>query len=227
MTARPMQSIRVDDIEIGERHRSLSEPDVQRLAASIREIGLRQPITVRVVDEMDLRGELTAGVPFLVAGRHRLAAAKALGWSHIECLEVEDDPIAAELWELAENLHRCDLTKDQRGAHIRRYAELIEQRAVIVPQIAEQSRPVGRPKSTITQVSEATGLSDDTVRRALNPKQPTQPKPAKRAPDVSVRGLSAQARLRLKSAWNRAAKEDRAWFLKWIDAPAVDREPSK
>ena len=29
-------------------------------------------------------------------------------------------------WEIAENLHRVDLTKEQRDAHIRRYAELLE-----------------------------------------------------------------------------------------------------
>jgi hypothetical protein len=32
------------------------------------------------------------------------------------------------VWELAENLHRLDLTKDQRDHHIRRYAELLEVR---------------------------------------------------------------------------------------------------
>lgn len=41
----------------------------------------------------------------------------------------------------------------------------------IVPQNAEQiSVQRGRPKSITTQVAEATGLSDDTVRRALKPK---------------------------------------------------------
>jgi hypothetical protein len=33
------------------------------------------------------------------------------------------------VWELAENLHRLDLTKDQRDQHIRRYVELIELRS--------------------------------------------------------------------------------------------------
>ena len=121
-------AIRLDDIEIGERHRALSEDAVQRLANSMKDIGLMQPISIRIADDVLIDGKPCDGVPILVAGAHRLAAAKALGWSHIDCLEVEDAPIAAELWEIAENLHRCDLTKDQRDAHIRRYAELLTAR---------------------------------------------------------------------------------------------------
>lgn len=91
------------------------------------------------------------------------------------CQSVEDDPIKAGLWELAENLHRCDLTKEQRDEHIRRYAELRKkQRAearVIVPQEAAKlpPAPVGRPKSVAREIVEATGLSDDTVRRGPQP----------------------------------------------------------
>lgn len=163
-------NLRVTDIVIGERHRTLSADAVTRLAASMGDIGLKQPISVRLVDEMIVDGELTAGVPVLVAGAHRLAAAKELGWSHIDCIEVEDDPIKAELWELAENLHRCDLTKEQRDQHIRRYAELLEkQRAdVIDTPLAQQSpRQVGRPKSITQEIADNTGLSRDTVRRAI------------------------------------------------------------
>ncbi|MBN8844320.1 MAG: helix-turn-helix domain-containing protein [Sphingomonadales bacterium] len=70
-----------------------------------------------------------------------------------------------------ENLHRLDLTKEQRDGHIRRYAELLEARAAIVPQNAEQIEVKrGRPVGTVTKIAQATGLSKSTVRRALNPK---------------------------------------------------------
>lgn len=69
-------------------------------------------------------------------GAHRLAAAKSLGWSHIDCIEVEDDAITAELWELAENLHRHDLTKERLDEHIRRYAALLESQKLQSPQSA-------------------------------------------------------------------------------------------
>lgn len=222
-------SIRADDIEIGERHRALSNDAVERLAASMRDNGLRQPVTVRIVDEMMVDGHLTAGVPVLVAGRHRLAAAIKLGWSHIDCVEMDDDAVKAELWEIAENLHRLDLTKDQRDEHIRRYAELLEARkAVQVPQAAaiESKRADGRghrPKSIAREIADATGLSDDTVRRALNPK------PALVREIVSVREAETDEEAAIReanaivAAWNRARQSARDMALAIIDQPVFDR----
>ena len=212
-----------NDIEIGERHRSLSEDAVQRLAASMSEIGLRQPITVRVVDEMMIDGGLTSGVPVLVTGAHRLAAAKVLGWSQIDCIEIEDDTIAAELWEIAENLHRLDLTKEQRDEHIRRYAELLEARQKnqvkqnAAPEIGYQ-KPPPQHKGIPRQIAEETGLSVDTVRRALNPKPAPEPKSA--LPDYDVVTVQYNA---LMAAWNRAGPEARERFMDEVDAPVFDR----
>lgn len=219
-------SLRIGDIQVGERHRALSTEAVERLAASMRDIGLRQPISVRIVDEMMVDGDLTAGVPILVAGAHRLAAAKALGWSHIDCIEVEDDPISAELWEIAENLHRCDLSKEQRDAHIRRYAELLEKRRaeVIVTPLAQQSqRAVGRPKSITQEIADNTGLSRDTVRRAIKkenrravsaeaPEGPRDPE------DAFYTWCKSMNRL-----YGSAPAEWRERWLDQIDTPIMDR----
>lgn len=74
------------------------------------------------------------------------------------------------------DLHRCDLTKDQRDQHIRRYAELLEKRHDVQSTqnaAIESKREDGRghrPKGVAREVAEQTGLSVDTVRRALNPK---------------------------------------------------------
>lgn len=220
-------SLRIEDIQVGERHRALSTEAVDRLAASMRDIGLRQPISVRIVDEMMVDGDLTAGVPILVAGAHRLAAANALGWTHIDCIEVEDDPIAAELWEIAENLHRCDLSKEQRDAHIRRYAELLEARKLQPGQIVqvESKREDGRghrPKETAAIIAEETGLSQRTVRRALNP----QPKPAPRPQLVDVKDAYDVVREQADAivrAWNRACPEARQLAMEQIDTPIMDR----
>lgn len=214
-------SIRVEDIELGERHRTLSEDAVTRLSASLSEIGLRQPISVRVVDMMVIDGKECEGVPVLVAGRHRLEAAKRLGWSHIDCIEVDDDAISAELWEIAENLHRLDLTKEQRDEHIRRYAELLEERERIVPQTAEQIPvPRGRPKSITTKVAEATGLSDDTVRRALHPK--VVPIKSAIEPETEEEAITREANA-IVAAWNRARQAARDLALEQIDTPVFDR----
>ena len=213
-------SIRVEDIEVGERHRALSSDAVARLAGSLKEIGLQQPITIRVVEEMVLDGQLTAGVPFLVAGRHRLEAAKSLGWSHIDCIEMDDDALKAELWEIAENLHRCDLTKEQRDEHIRRYVELIEAQRIVAQNGEQSPRPIGRPKSAIQQAADNTGLSRETVRRAL------KPKPAAEVFPIAVRSeqdaVIAQTNA-IVAAWNRACPEAREAALDQIDTPTFDR----
>lgn len=214
-------SISVASIEIGERHRALSKDAVARLAKSMAGIGLRSPITVRVVDDYVLDdGEVCDGVPVLVAGHHRLAAAKSLGWTHIDCIDADDDAITAELWELAENLHRLDLTKEQRDGHIRRYAELIEAREVSQqnaskPRSGPQGgRPVGIPR----RIAEETGLSVDTIRRALNPAPPPEPKSVLDDHDVVTVQFNA-----LVNAWNRAGAEARDLFRDHIDGPVFDR----
>lgn len=216
-------SFPTDSIEIGERHRALSEDAVERLAASMKAIGLRSPITVRVVDDYVLAdGEICDGVPVLVAGAHRLAAAKALGWTHIDCIDADDDAITAELWEIAENLHRLDLTKEQRDEHIRRYAELLEAKVQQTAALSATPPPVtGRGnKGVPRQIAEETGLSVDTVRRALNPRPPQAKEalPAKSREEVILAEANA-----IISAWNRASPEAREIAMAEIDTPVMDR----
>lgn len=220
-----MQPIRVSDIVVGERLRALSEDAVARLMTSMSDIGLRQPITVRVVEEMMFEGELTAGVPVLVAGRHRLEAAKRIGWDFIDCIEIDDNGLKAEMWEIAENLHRLDLTKEQRDEHIRRYAELVAQSREVSPQTAEQPKSGprgGRPKSVARQVADATGLSDDTVRRALNPvRNIVSVRDAESDEEAVIREANA-----IVSAWNRARQEARNLALSMIDTSVFDASRS-
>lgn len=220
-----MMRLHPSDIEVGKRHRALEDEAVKRLAASMGAIGLRSPITVRVVNDYVLDdGEICDGVPVLVAGHHRLAAAKALGWTEIDCIDADDDEITAELWELAENLHRHDLSKEQRDEHIRRYAELLERRAQVQSQQnapIESKRADGRghrPAGIPRQIAEETGLSVDTVRRALNPKP--APEPKNPLPDHDVVTVQFNA---LMGAWNRAGPEARAMFMENIDGPLMDR----
>lgn len=218
-----MLALHPDDIEIGERQRALSDDAVERLAKSMADIGLRQPITVRVVEEMVVDGELTAGVPVLVVGAHRLAAAKKLGWDKIDCIEVADDTIEAELWEIAENLHRLDLTKEQRDEHIRRYAELlIARREAEKPGTVSDFRKAGAGrgnKGVAAEIAEKIGLSQRTVRDVLNNKPPR----SRAEPPKEVFDVHEDVRRRLMSAWNAATEEDRQWFRDWIDGPIMDQ----
>lgn len=213
-------SVNLADIEIGERHRALSEDALQRLSASMRDIGLKQPITIRITDNVMIDGKPCDGVPLLVAGAHRLAAAKLLGWEQIDCIEMDDDALKAELWEIAENLHRCDLTKNQRDAHIRRYAELLTQRVVPQDAAKPKSGPKGgRPVSVAKQIADATGLSDDTVRRALAPKRRIIEVPDQLDHDDQIQ-LQVRA---IMAAWNRACPEARELAMEQMDGPVFDR----
>jgi ParB/RepB/Spo0J family partition protein len=69
---------------------------------SIKRIGLQTPITVRLYDPAD--------EPILISGRHRLEACKRLNMEFIDCIEFEGSETDARLWEIAENLHRADLS---------------------------------------------------------------------------------------------------------------------
>ncbi len=213
-----------EDVTVwGNRKRDIDPAAVDRIAASMADIGLRQPITVRVLDELEIDGEILCGAPVLVTGAHRLAAAKKLGWQAIDCIEIEGDEIDAELWEISENLHRLDLSKEQRDEHVRRYAALLEQRRKAQEAIVEQNpqqlpqRPVGRPKSITTEVAEATGLSRDIVKRALHPPAPKAVQPAKSREEQILSEANA-----IINAWNRASAEAREMALEQMDGPVMD-----
>lgn len=123
-----IEMVRVAHVHVGQRHRTPSKESVEKLAESIREIGLQTPILVRFVDNIEIDGELCDGWPVLVAGATRLAAVKMLGWEHVEALEIKGDDLDAELVEIDENLMRAELTPSERAAHLARRKEIYEQK---------------------------------------------------------------------------------------------------
>ncbi len=75
-------------------------PDgLEELAASIREHGILQPLTVRKVD----------GSFELVSGERRLRAARLAGLSEVPCIVIDVDGASSSLLALVENLQRRDL----------------------------------------------------------------------------------------------------------------------
>lgn len=160
----------VEAVQVEQRLRSLDPKKVSLLADSMTEIGLQQPISVCFPD---------SDTAILVAGLHRLEAAKKLGWDEIDCVYVDMDETTREMWEIAENLHRVDLTKEERDRHIRRYAELlvIKAKSPKPPQDAVVlDGQGGRGRVGVSEkIARDTGLSKDTVERALNPPDSTVP----------------------------------------------------
>lgn len=231
MTPPRIEMMAVGSIFVGPRHRTPTDAAVSMLAESIKQHGLQQPITVRLVNDAVIDGEVWENAAYLVAGAHRLAACKQLGWTEIPCIEVTADDLKAEMLEITENLHRCDLTKEERDRQIRRYAELLEARKAAEAQsrqnVAIESRREDgkghRPKGVASQIAEETGLNVRTVQRVLNPVPPSpKPQPPARDPFNEYEATERQVDA-LMRAWNAAGKEARERFLGRIEQPVFEQ----
>lgn len=89
--------ININNIKINPGRREAMPEDIQRLSESVAEVGMMNPITV----DTDYT---------LVAGLHRLKAAKLLGWTEVECTVCGLDRLHAELAEIDENVIRTGLS---------------------------------------------------------------------------------------------------------------------
>lgn len=132
------QCITLKLLEASSQPRPLITADVDTLAASIREIGLIQPITVRPLVVMN--GIAEQGFQ-IVAGHHRVAACRALGWTEIDAIVIKSSGhLQAELIEIDENLCRSELTPAQRAHYTARRAQISEALAPYVPVKFQEKR---------------------------------------------------------------------------------------
>ena len=104
--------------------RDVRHPQVAALAESMKEIGLRTPITVRSVMKIINGRDQPAWE--IVAGHHRYEAAVRLGWREIDAVEFDGEELDAELWEIDENLMRSELTEMERARALARRKEIYE-----------------------------------------------------------------------------------------------------
>lgn len=127
---RVIEHVRIADIDIPEGRRKLRYENARRMQDSLSTIGLQTPITVRYLPDRPSVGG-TDDSFVLVTGHHRLDAARALGWEKIECFVVgaECDELTAEMVEIAENLHRTELSQLERSEQIARWVKLSRQHA--------------------------------------------------------------------------------------------------
>lgn len=113
------------------------EEAIESLAASIREVGLLQPIVVRSGTG---DGEYT-----LVAGERRLRAAKRAGLAEIPAVIRPEADAQTDLTEaLIENIHREDLNPLEQAAA---YRQLMEDFGLTQEETAQK---VGKARVTIT-----------------------------------------------------------------------------
>lgn len=146
---------------------------VNALASSLGELGLIQPVTVRDAPVMDA-GIVVPGYR-VIAGNHRVAAARALGWEEIEAFVlVGEDRYAEEMREIDENLIRAELTASQRAYSIKRRKELWEQRhpeiqvGQLVPPEIGYKNPPKQEKSFAADTAERTGQSKKDINRHVS-----------------------------------------------------------
>lgn len=125
------------------------EEDISELAASIKEVGLLQPIVVRRVDAVDGGGDADAedagaGRYELIMGERRLRAAKEAGLETIPAVVryTADEDLLRDA--LLENLHRVQLNPLEEAAA---YQQLLEDFNCTH---AELSRRIARSRSQIS-----------------------------------------------------------------------------
>jgi len=110
------------------------EESLTELAASIRQIGVLQPVLVRPID----------GGFELLAGERRWRAARRAGLAVVPAIIRETDELGAVERALVENLHRQDLTPLEEAAA---FQQLIEDFGLTHEQVAAR---VGKSRSAIT-----------------------------------------------------------------------------
>ncbi|WP_442880600.1 ParB/RepB/Spo0J family partition protein [Aurantimonas sp. C2-5-R2] len=144
---------------------------VAEIAESIRDLGLMNAPAVCIRDNVTLDdGEMSDRVPVLIYGRHRLLALEANGEASVECVVYDVDDLHAELMEIAENLHRSELTALQRDEQVARWIELTSARRSLaegdVLSRQADAKP-GRPEGGVRAASRELGLSEADARRAV------------------------------------------------------------
>jgi ParB-like chromosome segregation protein Spo0J len=109
-----INTIRIDDIKVNQRKRPVNFDKVKELAESMKATGLISPITTTSNHE-------------LIAGGHRIEAAKMLGWKEIEMKVLDVTGLKAELAEMDENFVRQELSGVEFGEFLIRRDEILKE----------------------------------------------------------------------------------------------------
>lgn len=141
--------IPIFQINVNEGRREADQDAVQKLADSISKVGLINPITV---DQ-----EYT-----LIAGLHRLEAAKRLGWTEIKCTVSNLSGLLAELAEIDENLVRRDFDCVDEGEQLARRKEIYE---MLHPETRRGKRNGQTSKTDTGSVLETKSFAQDTAEK--------------------------------------------------------------
>jgi ParB family transcriptional regulator, chromosome partitioning protein len=166
-----LREVQLDDITVNRRQprRAFSTDELQELAASIKALGVVQPVVVRPLQPA-AGGDVSAaagpaprqtpghaGQPRfeLIAGERRLRAAKLAGLERIPALVRPADEIASLEIALAENVAREDLNSIEEA---QAYAALVDEFGLTHERVAEL---VGRSRVAVTNLLRLLELPDE------------------------------------------------------------------
>ncbi len=142
----PFALLPVERIQANEQQPRVrfDQETLEQLAASIREVGILQPIAVSRIEESDSYR--------IINGERRWRAAKLAGLHAVPAVirTVDDERLLTEA--LIENLQREDLTPLEEGAA---YKSLLEEYGLTHEQVAVR---VGKSRSTVTNAIRLLGL---------------------------------------------------------------------
>lgn len=127
--------------------RFFSQEGLEELAASIKEHGVLQPLSVRKVE----------GSYELVSGERRLRASKLAGLTEVPCILVKVDSEESSLLALVENLQRRDLDFVEEAAAL---ARLIRTYGLSQD---ETARRIGKSQSAVANKLRLLRLSPDVL----------------------------------------------------------------
>ncbi len=111
--------VNISEINDAERIRKTDLDYVKFLSFSLQERGLKHPITISTPDQN--------GLYRLLAGKHRLEAARLLGWDNIDAVvDPAQTELEQKLIEIDENLFRRELSALDKSAFLAQRQEIYE-----------------------------------------------------------------------------------------------------
>lgn len=169
-----LRELPLDEIAVNRRQprRTFASDELDELAASIRALGVVQPVVVRPLPSTsqataeqaavwaDTPGDhVAAGSRYeLIAGERRLRAARLAGLERIPALIRPADEVASLEIAVAENVAREDLNSIEE-AHA--YAALVDEFGLTHERVAEL---VGRSRAAVSNILRLLDLPDDVQR---------------------------------------------------------------
>ncbi|MFP5297697.1 MAG: ParB/RepB/Spo0J family partition protein [Actinomycetota bacterium] len=152
-TREGLKYLAIDEIRANPHQpRSTFEQEaLEELTASIRELGVLQPLLVREAD----------GGYELIAGERRLRASRAAGLSHVPAMVIDTDDRGSMERALVENIHRSDLDPIEEAAA---YKQLIDEAGITQEELGSR---LGRNRATIANSMRLLELPNEIQRMLI------------------------------------------------------------